>query len=144
MKAQFEKHKGKIVLQEVREENNKEKLEQEKDIIRELQEKVKYLEVEQKPRLELDNLQLQQLLLVLLDMTKQRPWKRTQWSSKWNRPGIQTPLFYLQWWEEKNRPSWGLATKMFDYLYVFKTLLLLGQFVRLYTSQSINSCSIVF
>lgn len=41
MKAQLEKYKGKVVLQEVREENNKEKLKQEKDIIRELQEKVK-------------------------------------------------------------------------------------------------------
>jgi chromosome segregation ATPase len=83
MKAQLEKHKGKIVLLEVGEESNREKLEEEEDMIRELQEKVKHLELEQKPGFEELRKSATQLhQLVPLDKTKQWPWKRILWSNR--------------------------------------------------------------
>jgi len=47
MKSQLEKHKGKSVLLEIGEESNIDKLEEE-EMIRELQEKVRHLELKQK------------------------------------------------------------------------------------------------
>jgi hypothetical protein len=52
MKAQLEKHKGKIVLLEVGEDSNRENLKEEENMIMELQDKVKHLKLEQKPEIE--------------------------------------------------------------------------------------------
>jgi len=52
MKSHLEENKEKIVILEVREENNREMLMKQEDMIKELHKKVKYLELEKKPRYE--------------------------------------------------------------------------------------------
>lgn len=141
MKAQLEKHYRKIILMEVGEESTREKLEERENLIKELQERVRHLKLEKHPgfcRSEAFWLASNLCWLV---------WTRA--SSSQRRRHCGTAL----WASQESKPIhaviscrkkedcllWAWKNKCLIVMMYFKSVILLGQFVRLCTSQIVNS-----